>query len=26
MTTLRPFDPMDLFKFNNVNLDINTET
>ncbi|CAI2353727.1 unnamed protein product [Caenorhabditis sp. 36 PRJEB53466] len=26
MTTLRPFDVMDLFKFNNVNLDINTET
>uniref|UniRef100_A0A8R1E322 N-alpha-acetyltransferase 20 n=1 Tax=Caenorhabditis japonica TaxID=281687 RepID=A0A8R1E322_CAEJA len=26
MTTLRPFDVMDLFRFNNVNLDINTET
>lgn len=26
MTTLRPFDVMDLFKFNNVNLDMNTET
>ncbi|CAB3397983.1 unnamed protein product [Caenorhabditis bovis] len=26
MTTIRPFDVMDLLTFNNVNLDINTET